>query len=178
MSDGRNDDEIVISPADVYVGPTSSLTNVGYIEEAVAVRLTDHVILSRANQTGRTPIRAYEGGQEIRVELIMKQSEAENLGLALNSATVSAGPTSKSVKGGGKPGTVITPQRLWIHDANNATTDLTEDLVIHKAIKVDGPIEMRYGPEDEKLVALVYEGIIDDSESAGEQLYEFGVDQS
>lgn len=174
MTAGRTPGEVTMSPADVYIGPAGSETHLGYIERAVTFRINDTVVRARSNQTGRTPIRVFEAGQEVRLELVMQQFASLQIQKAINSAQVGTGASSQEIGFGGKAGTVVPDVRLWLHDANEATTNKAQDVVIHKAVKVDGPLEIEYGSEREKLIALVFEGIVDDSKTAGARLGTIG----
>lgn len=59
--------------------------------------------------------------------------------------------------------------QLVLHPEANTASDLSEDVVIHKALIVE-PIEFEFSNEGEKIVEVVFQAIIDDTKSDGNYL--------
>ena len=176
MSAGQQAAEVQLGGCDAYYGAAGSETHLGLVSEGVMLRLSQATVAVRAAQHGRMPVRHFAGGQEVRVELVLEQIDDVQLTTAIQGAAVGTG-ADPQVNFGVAAGTALTGKRLRLHPVTQTNSaNETADWVIHSAVVVDGPIELKLNAEEPQLVALVLEGEADLTKAAGSYLGRYGKD--
>ena len=117
---------------------------------------------------GETVVDSYLKGEKFMAKVPLAEYTIANLKAAIPNATF-AGAANARILIGQVAGQKISASaaQLVLHPVNEGTR--VNDIVIHKAV-VKSPIELSHSIDDQKIIEVTFEGIIDESKSAGNYL--------
>lgn len=168
MASGRQTTEVKVGARRVFWGPAASETELGLTEEGSVLRIEqEQTPIFTEEHAG--PVTKVLTRERVTCELILKQWDSVQLAAVIPGAVESGGT---SVTFGRVPGINLSSstyaKRLWLHPLETTdTTDQAEAIFIHLAIPQPQPIEARFTNEEATLIGVVFEGIVDTSQSDG-----------
>ena len=107
---------------------------------------------------------------------MLKQWDPAQLLAAIPTTTAGTGTDTASVYGGRIAGIDLSAtdyaKRLRLHPiATTDTSDETDNKYIHLAIPRPGPIQARWSNREPALIAVIFDGIVDTTQTDGQRLY-------
>ncbi len=174
MASGIQTSEINVGARRVFWGPAASETELGVTSEGSVLRISQEQIDVQTEEYGASPVTKILAGERVTCELTLLQWDSIQLSLVLPGGTQSGGTSYKFGKQGGVNLSATTyAKRLWLHPITQTdTTDQTEAIFIHLAIPQVAPIEARFNNEEPSAIGVIFEGIVDTSQSDGALLGE------
>lgn len=143
--------------------------DLGHTKGGVTVTYTPEIKDITVDKYGTTPARKHIIGQSLKALCPLAEATIANLAIA-----VPAGDSDASaVKIGGQVGGELTGAELVLHPIANLANDLSEDVVIYKAVPVN-PIGVPFMVDNERVIEVEFDGVIDESRADGDQLGMFG----
>jgi len=142
-------------------------TDLGHTKGGVTVSYEPDIQDITVDKYGSTPAEKVLIGQKLRATVPMAESTLENLAIAMAGTNA----TATKITLGGSVGTRLSSVagQLVLHPIANASNDLSEDVVIYKAVAVN-TIEIPFMVDSERIVEVEFEGIIDESKVDGNML--------
>jgi hypothetical protein len=139
----------------------------GHTKGGVTVSYEPEIHDITVDQFGSTPGEKVLIGQRLMATVPVAESTMANLTIAIPAGDAGA----SSIKLGGEVGARLSAgaDTLVLHPIANDSDDLSEDVVIYKAI-VTNTIEVPFMVDAERILELVFEGIIDETRSDGDML--------
>ena len=163
--------KISIGPAYVYYDGV----HLGHTYGGVSVSITQNVFELKSDQYGETPVGMQDAGVAIEAMVNLTEATFSNLQVLFASATLvaeDAGPPliTEHLEFGKPIGGVIAAACLILEPI-----DGTEILTIYKAApNIGSTIELPYNNESQRIFATKFVGLIDDTRTAGDQLFRIG----
>jgi hypothetical protein len=116
---------------------------------------------------GETPVDINVIGESLKATVPLAELTIANLGIAMPAGTTTA---SKVTLGGeaGK-GLASVAKELVLHPVANAVNDLSDDVVLYKAVAT-GKVELNYKVDEETIVEVEFTALIDETRNDGDQL--------
>ncbi len=174
MSSGIQTAEIQVGAHRVFWGPAASETELGLTTEGSVLRITQDQVEVQTEEYGVTPVTKILAGERVTCELTLMQWDPVQLAAVLPGAVNTAGTSLTFGKQGGVnlSGTDYA-KRLWLHPITQTNTTIqTVGVFIHLAIPQAAPIEARFSNEEPAAIGVVFEGIVDTTQSDGALLGE------
>lgn len=173
MSAGQQTSEVRAGGRRVFWGPAGSETELGLTEEGSVLVIEQSQVDLMAAEYGDTPIKKIHNGDRVRAELVLKQWDDTQLSLVIPTSVTGTG---NSVWGGRLAGIDLSgtdyAKRLRLHpqtQTNTATED--DNIYLHLAIPRPAPIQARFIAREAALIAVIFDGIVDTTQTDGSRLY-------
>lgn len=146
---------------------TFGTTALGHTKGGVTVTYEPDIHDINVDQYGSSPAEKVLIGQKLRATVPLAETSIANLAIAIPEGEAGA----ESIKIGGNVGLRLSgeAETLVLHPIANDSDDLSEDVVIYKAI-VTNSIDIPFKVDEERVVELEFEGIIDETRSDGDML--------
>lgn len=173
MSAGIQTGEVKCGGRRVFWGPAGSETELGLTDEGSVLVIEQFQAEIRAAEYGQGLIKKIHDGDAVRAELVLKQWDDTQLALCI---PTSATGTGNSVWGGRIAGIDLSAtdyaKRLRLHPITTTNTATEDDnIYIHLAIPRPAPIQARFIAREPAMIAVVFDGIIDTTQTDGQRLY-------
>ena len=154
----------------VKLGVCSATFNdvdLGHTKGGVIVTYTPEYHDVTVDKYGNTVVEKVLIGEKFTAKVPLAESTMSNLAIAL---PASSGDTSKTTIGD-SAGTAIAAlaKQLVLHPIANDSDDLSEDVVLYKAI-VGSEVTLDYTYDGERVVEVTFEAILDEDRSDGDYL--------
>lgn len=156
----------------VKLGPCSVKFNgvdVGHTKGGVTVNYEPEYYDIQVDKYGNTIAEKILVGESLKVTVPLAEMTLANMAIAIPNATSAAGGDKYTI---GKDAGVrmsSLAKELVLHPLANAVNDLSEDVVLHKAIATDA-IEWKYGNDGERIAEVTFAALLDESKSDGNRL--------
>lgn len=110
-------------------------------------------------------------GEGFMAKVPLAEYTLENLKVAIANATSTGSPSITKLTMGKKVGDLLSTLSglLVLHPIANDASDLSEDIVIHKAV-VHNEIPLSYKFDEQRVIAVEFVALIDESKSDGNYL--------
>jgi len=146
---------------------TFGTTALGHTKGGVTVTYEPDIHDITVDQYGSTPAEKVLIGQKLKATVPLAESSIANLAIAIPEGEAGA----ESIKIGGKVGLRLSDvaETLVLHPIANDSDDLSEDVVIYKAI-VTNSIEIPFKVDEERVIELEFEGLVDETRDDGDML--------
>jgi len=146
---------------------TFGTTELGHTKGGVTVTYEPDIHDITVDQYGSTPAEKVLIGQKLKATVPLAESSIANLAIAIPEGEAGA----ESIKIGGKVGLRLSSEAetLVLHPIANDSDDLSEDVVIYKAV-VTNSIDIPFKVDEERVIELEFEGIIDETRLDGDML--------
>jgi len=146
---------------------TFGTTALGHTKGGVTVTYEPDIHDITVDQYGSTPAEKVLIGQKLKATVPLAESSIANLAIAIPEGEAGA----ESIKIGGKVGLRLSSEAetLVLHPIANDNDDLSEDVVIYKAV-VTNSIDIPFKVDEERVIELEFEGIIDETRLDGDML--------
>lgn len=146
---------------------TFGTTALGHTKGGVTVTYEPDIHDITVDQYGSTPAEKVLIGQKLKATVPLAESSTTNLAIAIPEGEAGA----ESIKIGGKVGLRLSSEAetLVLHPIANDSDDLSEDVVIYKAI-VTNSIEIPFKVDEERVIELEFEGLVDETRDDGDML--------
>lgn len=146
---------------------TFGTTALGHTKGGVTVTYEPDIHDITVDQYGSTPAEKVLIGQKLKATVPLAESSIDNLAIAIPAGDGLA----SSIKLGGEVGLRLSDvaETLVLHPIANDSDDLSEDVVIYKAV-VTNSIDIPFKVDEERVVELEFEGIIDETRLDGDML--------
>jgi len=146
---------------------TFGTTALGHTKGGVTVTYEPDIHDITVDQYGSTPAEKVLIGQKLKATVPLAESSIANLAIAIPEGEAGA----ESIKIGGKVGLRLSSEAetLVLHPIANDSDDLSEDVVIYKAI-VTNSIEIPFKVDEERVIELEFEGLVDETRDDGDML--------
>lgn len=144
--------------------------DLGHTKGGVTVNYSPEYAEITADQYGNTPVDKSLIGEMITIKVPLAESQVANLAKAMPLGTL-AGSGNGRVTLGKNAGERLGAQahQLVLHPLANDADDLSEDVVIHKAV-VHGEVELGFNNEDERIVEVEFVALVDTTKADGNWL--------
>jgi len=141
--------------------------DLGHTKGGVVVTYTPEYHDVTVDKFGNTIVEKVLIGEKLTVKAPIAEATMSNLAVAM---PVTSGDTSKTTIGD-QVGTALATlaKQLVLHPIANDAADLSEDVVLYKAI-VGSEIALDYTYDGERIVEVTFEALLDESRSAGDYL--------
>ena len=174
MSAGIQTNEISVGAHRVFWGPAAGETELGLTTEGSILRIAQEQITVQTEEYGASPVTKILGGESVVCELTLMQWDPVQMAIVLP-GSVNAGGTSLTFgkqAGVNLSGTAYA-KRLWLHPITQTNTTIQiVGVFIHLAIPQVAPIEARFNNEEPSVIGVVFEGIVDTTQTDGALLGE------
>ena len=142
----------------------------GHTKGGVTVNYAPEYAEITVDQYGNTPVDKSLLGEMVTIKVPMAESQVSNLANAMPLGTL-AGSGDGRVTLGKNAGARLGAEsaQLVLHPIANASNDLSEDVVIHKAV-VHNEIELGFTNEDERIVEVEFVALVDTTKADGNWL--------
>ena len=146
---------------------TFGTTALGHTKGGVTVTYEPDIHDITVDQYGSTPAEKVLIGQKLKATVPLAESSIANLAIAIPEGEAGA----ESIKIGGKVGLRLSDvaETLVLHPIANDSDDLSEDVVIYKAV-VTNSIEIPFKVDEERVIELEFEGLVDETRDDGDML--------
>lgn len=165
---------LVLDVMRVSIGGTA----MGLTKGGVEISVTSEWLKVMSDQYGKTPLQMFNVGDDVSIKFALHEWSYANLNRALGPTSTlrSTGGTAVGVGGlmaGSKIGTTVAVALIF-HPLDVDDGTLTDDINVWKAICTRcEPI--KWGPEQEIVLATEWSVIADTSKTAGKMLIDFGL---
>ena len=155
----------------VKMGPCSVNFNdsdIGHTKDGVTVAYEPIYHDMTVDKYGQTVVEKILIGESLKATVPMAEATLANLELAIPAGT---DVTSQRVTIGKDAGErmVQYAKELVLHPLENDDDDLTEDVVLYKAL-ISEPFEFKFGNDGEKIIEVVFHALLDEDKSSGNRL--------
>jgi hypothetical protein len=142
-------------------------TDLGHTKGGVTVEYEPVIQDITVDKYGETPSEKVLTGEHLRATVPLAESTIANIGNAIPAGTT----TDSKITLGGQVGDrlLALAGELVLHPIANDSDDLSEDVVIYKAVAVE-TVELPFMVDEERVVEVTFEGMIDESRSDGDML--------
>jgi hypothetical protein len=155
----------------VKLGPCSVTFNgvdVGHTKGGVTVAYEAEYHDIQVDKYGNTVAEKVLIGETLKVTVPLAENTIANMEIAIPAATDVTGDRATIGKDAGvRMGQYA--KELVLHPLANLVTDLSEDVVLHKALVSEG-IEWKYASDGERMAEVVFHALLDESKSDGNRL--------
>lgn len=167
MSDATN---IKIGACSVVLGTT----NLGHTKGGVEVTYSPEYADITADQFGNTVIDKALIGEAMTVKVPLTESQVANLAIAMPLGELD-GATDGRLTIGKDAGARLAAEaaKLVLHPLVNAANDLSDDIVIHKAV-VHGEVVLPFMVDEQRVIEVEFIALIDTTKSTGNYLGHMG----
>lgn len=144
--------------------------DLGHTIGGVSVVYTPEFYDSKVDAFGSTPVEQFLVGENISVECQLAEFTLANLQVAINQSTL-VGDDSISV--GSKAGKRASENAglLVLHPINSS--GLEDDVSVYKAV-VTGELQIEHKNDGEKVLPVMFKGLIDENRTDGNLLFYVG----
>lgn len=156
----------------VKLGPCSVTFNgvdVGHTKGGVTVSYEAEYHDVTVDKYGNTVAEKVLIGETLKVTVPLAENTIANMLIAIPAAT-SVGTSERATIG--KDAGVRMAQyakELVLHPLANQVSDLSEDVVLHKALVSEG-IEWKYATDGERMAEVVFHALLDEAKADGNRL--------
>ena len=142
-------------------------TDLGHTKGGVTVTYEPEIHDITVDAYGSSPADKVIIGQKLKATVPMAESSLANLAIAIPAGTA----TATLITLGGTVGARLSEsaETLVLHPVANDSDDLSEDVVIYKAIATN-TIEIPFMVDAEKVIEVEFEGMIDETQTDGSML--------
>ena len=145
-------------------------TDLGHTKGGVTVVYSPEFADITADQYGNTPVDKALLGEEVRVKVPLSESQVANIGKAIPLGTLAGAASGRLTVGSNAGARLLSDAaQLVLHPIANAADDLSEDVVIHKAV-VDSEVEISFNNEDQRIIEVEFIALIDTTKANGNWL--------
>jgi hypothetical protein len=149
-------------------------TDLGHTRGGCTVTLTPEYVDMTVDQYGNTPFNKALIGEDLRVMIPLAETQVANLKNAFPLGTLAGASDGRFTLGKDAGDKLLDEAKeLVLHPIQNATGDLSDDVVIHKAV-VDTEIAINYSNEEQTTVEVEFCALIDTTKSTGNYLGHIG----
>lgn len=123
-----------------------------------------------ADQFGNTPVDKALLGEVVTVKVSLAESIIANFNVAMPASTLAGGSSGRATIGrdaGYRLSSVA--GELILHPLVNDASDLSDDIVLHKAVVMD-EVEVPFNNEDERVFEVTFVALVDTTKSDGNYL--------
>lgn len=156
----------------VKLGPCSVKFNgvdVGHTKGGVTVNYEPEYHDVQVDKYGNTVAEKVLIGESLKVTVPLAEHTIANMLAAMPAATsAGAGARATIGKDAGMRMSSVAAE-LVLHPLANDANDLSEDVVLHKAISAEG-LEWKYAADGERMAEAVFHALLDESKSDGNRL--------
>lgn len=147
--------------------------DLGHTKGGVTVNYAPEYHDISVDKYGNSVVEKVLIGESLKATVPLAEFTVENLLVAMPASTVGGSNTRATV--GKDAGALLSSaaHMLVLHPLANAANDLSEDVVIYKAV-VGSEIEIGMNNDGEKIIEVEFEGLIDETKSPGSRLGLFG----
>ena len=161
--------------ANVKVGVCSVLYNgvdLGHTKGGVEVTYEQMYKDVSVDKYGETTVEKYLTGEKLTVKVPLAEFTIANLRVAMPQ-TEFAGAANKRITVGQNAGVsaLADAAQLVLHPTSEGTR--AYDIVLHKAVAT-GTVTLQHKIDEEKIIEVTFEGLLDETKSAGNYLGLFG----
>jgi hypothetical protein len=144
--------------------------DLGHTKGGVTVNYSPEYAEITVDQHGNTPVDKSLVGEVVTITVPLAESQVANLAKAMPLGTL-AGSGDGRVTLGKNAGARLGAQahQLVLHPLANASDNLAEDVVIHKAV-VHGEVEIGFNNEDERILEVEFIALVDTTKADGNWL--------
>lgn len=156
----------------VKLGPCSVKFNnvdVGHTKGGVTVNYEPEYYDIQVDKYGNTIAEKVLIGESLKVTVPLAEYTLANMKIAIPNATLAAGGDRYTL---GKDAGVrmsSAAAELVLHPLANDAADLSEDVVLHKAVVAEA-VEWKYGNDGERLAEITFVALLDESKADGNRL--------
>lgn len=120
---------------------------------------------------GESPVDIDVIGESLKAVVPLAELTVANLGVAMPAGT----PDTSKLTLGGEAGKSLgsVAHQLVLHPIANATSDLSGDVILYKAVAT-GKVELNYKVDEETIIEVEFTALIDETREDGDQLGMFG----
>lgn len=174
MSAGIQVSEVRIGAHSVHWGPSGSESEVGLTDEGCKFVIEHKDYEVTTEEYGIMPINTIRLGERVTCQLMLKQFENQQLRLAIPGSVDGTGASVTSWNFGKQAGVegsgTAQAKRLRLHPILTAATDTTQDLILHKAVVIEGPFEVEYRNRKERMFGVTFLALPDTTQVDGKLL--------
>jgi hypothetical protein len=156
----------------VKLGPCSVKFNsvdVGHTKGGVTVSYEAEYHDITVDKYGNTIADSVLLGESLKVTVPLAESTIANMLVAIPNATTAGGGDRATIgKDAGARMSAVAAE-LVLHPLANDASDLSEDVVLHKAFSKEG-IEWKYAPDGERMAEAVFHALLDENKTSGNRL--------
>jgi hypothetical protein len=144
--------------------------DLGHTKGGVTVNYSPEFTEITVDQYGNTPVDKALLGEMVTITVPLAESQVANLTKAMPLGTL-AGAGDGRITLGSNAGARLSDEsaQLVLHPIGNASSDLTEDVVIHKAV-VHGEVAIGFTNEDERIIEVEFVALVDTTKADGNWL--------
>lgn len=156
--------------ANVKLGACSVKFNnvdVGHTKGGVTVTYEPEYHDITVDKYGNTVAEKVLIGESLKVTVPLAEYTIANMGIAFPAGTATTEKVTLGLDAGARMSTYA--KQLVLHPLANDSDDLSEDIVLHKAIVAEN-IEFKFEYEGEKIAEVVFHALIDETKSSGNRL--------
>lgn len=148
--------------------------DLGHTKGGVTVSYSPEYSDITADQYGNTPVDKSLVGETLTVTVPLTESQVANINKAIPLSTL-AGTSDGRATIGKEAGNKLASlaYELVLHPFANAVGDLSEDVVIHKAV-VHSDIEVGFTNDDQRIIEVEFVALIDTTKADGNLLGHIG----
>lgn len=158
------------SIANVKIGACSVKFNnvdLGHTKGGVTVAYEPEYHDITVDKYGNTVAEKVLIGESLKVTVPLAEYTIANMAIAMPAGTATADLVSLGKDAGERM--LQYAAQLVLHPLANDSDDLSEDVVLHKAIVAE-PIEFKFEYEGEKVAEVVFQALIDENKTSGNRL--------
>jgi len=127
------------------------------------------------DQYGSTPVDMALTGQNLKVKVALAEPNTYNLSVAIPEGEYESGATDDRLNLGEDAGYQLRGDAglLVLHPLKNASTNLSEDINVYKAVSVE-KISLGYKVDEQRVIEITFRALIDETYGAGRRLGHIG----
>ena len=152
-------------------------TDLGHTKEGVSFSYEPDIADVGVDQYGSTPIEKILTGENLQIKLQLAEQTLANMKIAIPGGSHETGAQGSRLEIGRNAGYGLSNEayELRLHPINNEDADLSEDVVIYKAVAVEA-FEVGYKVDEQRVLEVTFQALIDEAKSVGNRLGHIGVD--
>jgi hypothetical protein len=155
----------------VKLGPCSVKFNsvdVGHTKGGVTVSYEAEYHDIQVDKYGNTVAEKVLLGESLKVTVPLAENTIANMEIAIPAGTDVTGDRVTIGKDAGLRMSTVAKE-LVLHPLANESSDLSEDVVLHKAVVSEG-IEWKYAADGERMAEVVFHALLDEAKADGNRL--------
>lgn len=144
--------------------------DIGHTKGGVSVSYEPDKVKITADKYGESALDYALKGEVWKVVVKLAESAVANIAKSIPAGTLAGASNGRLTIGrdaGFRFSTVA--QELVLHPLVNASDDLSDDVVFHKAVAVES-VEIPYNNDDERVIEVTFEALVDTTKSSGNYL--------
>jgi len=166
--------------ANVKIGVCQVVFNgvdLGHTKDGVSFSYEPDIADVTVDQYGSSPINKVLIGENLQMKLSLAEQTLANMKVALPGASHETGAEGSRLEIGRNCGYELDNEAhlLRLHPIANEASDLSEDVVIYKAVAVEA-VETNYKVDEQRVLEVTFQALIDETKSEGNRLGHIGVD--